>query len=874
MFSKKIKSFSSLFVVVFLLVAQFGFLYNIADAAPKANVAQIGSGGFLSPSMTHNYLSYDEELFIEFSTPNIDNMEGLILMFKLFKYGPGVEPRNESASQGMIKDLTPDIRNGRLIWRVYWDLKALNLDKNSAYHLTGELVNTRKIPGGTNRKFSRIPITINHRDPLDSDLVLKIHNSNGAILTEGSRLMGSASERLDSDSYFVFEPVSTEIHTLHRITQSEWINLESEGISQEDNLDTTYAYTGALHLNSTDGVKVIYDGDYNLYLVQNRFVGDKWSSITSNKVVVRVQEDLVTNITPHGINIYSSNASKLKTGDRVLVSLGPNYNERNMPHLFLSAIKKRSLGGIGLGGQGIDVMSVNCESFRQLSDQTIWQRIQEDGHAFCFVGRIPAMEDHNNNADYEDGKYNLWAEVTRVAESADPAKSGNIDSGIEVHKSDILKPLITFYSNRDKIGHNISGDGIGLGSGVQADIPDSPDNIAFDERVECLDVGIYDDIDCRSFLGLVNDQIDSQCLEASIYEVESCEEYLKLKQVESICLGENIVDIEECKGFMLDKYLDTIECRLENTSTCKTVLKDKYFNRLVVKKNRQEKIASSTENIFGQSFSVEELNSKIADDAELDEILPLLPGEGVKVLLIKSSESSILESSEQLTIRNKAVIFLDNDEDGLADDAESYYGTDPNNPDSDGDTFLDGDEVKNGYNPMGEGVFDKDLSNLDYVSFAANELEQPEVLQRDKDGELKINFIKTKDKVTQLSGMAAPNTWVNIFLYSDLPLVMTAKADASGNWSYDLKHSLVDGSHQVFVTVNDNTGSIVKQSNPLAFLVREARAVSVDQYFDREDSIMPSEDSMLWTYVFGAIFLIIIGLIFILFLHRNSKTEL
>jgi len=46
---------------------------------------------------------------------------------------------------------------------------------------------------------------------------------------------------------------------------------------------------------------------------------------------------------------------------------------------------------------------------------------------------------------------------------------------------------------------------------------------------------------------------------------------------------------------------------------------------------------------------------------------------------------------------------LDSDEDGLSDEEEIFYGTDKNNPDTDGDGYLDGDEVEGGYNPQGEG---------------------------------------------------------------------------------------------------------------------------------------------------------------------------
>ncbi len=45
----------------------------------------------------------------------------------------------------------------------------------------------------------------------------------------------------------------------------------------------------------------------------------------------------------------------------------------------------------------------------------------------------------------------------------------------------------------------------------------------------------------------------------------------------------------------------------------------------------------------------------------------------------------------------------DPDKDGLSNLQEEFYGTDPNNADSDGDGFLDGQEVNNGFNPLGPG---------------------------------------------------------------------------------------------------------------------------------------------------------------------------
>ena len=43
---------------------------------------------------------------------------------------------------------------------------------------------------------------------------------------------------------------------------------------------------------------------------------------------------------------------------------------------------------------------------------------------------------------------------------------------------------------------------------------------------------------------------------------------------------------------------------------------------------------------------------------------------------------------------------LDSDNDGFPDPDEREFGTDPFNPDTDGDGYKDGDEIKNGYNPL------------------------------------------------------------------------------------------------------------------------------------------------------------------------------
>lgn len=50
----------------------------------------------------------------------------------------------------------------------------------------------------------------------------------------------------------------------------------------------------------------------------------------------------------------------------------------------------------------------------------------------------------------------------------------------------------------------------------------------------------------------------------------------------------------------------------------------------------------------------------------------------------------------------------DGDGDNLTNAEERFYGTDPQNADTDGDSYKDGEEVRNGYNPLGLGKLDTD----------------------------------------------------------------------------------------------------------------------------------------------------------------------
>lgn len=82
-------------------------------------------------------------------------------------------------------------------------------------------------------------------------------------------------------------------------------------------------------------------------------------------------------------------------------------------------------------------------------------------------------------------------------------------------------------------------------------------------------------------------------------------------------------------------------------------------------------------------------------------------------------------------------------------------------------------------------------------------------------------------KALHLEGKGVPGAFVTLFIYSDTPIVVTVKADAQGNWTYDLDKELENGNHQVYVAVTDSVGKITAQSSPFSFVKTATAATAI-----------------------------------------------
>lgn len=192
------------------------------------------------------------------------------------------------------------------------------------------------------------------------------------------------------------------------------------------------------------------------------------------------------------------------------------------------------------------------------------------------------------------------------------------------------------------------------------------------------------------------------------------------------------------------------------------------------------------------------------------------PEEGVVFVGDETEEEQIEIRRQRESMKQRDRIspseLQDSDGDGLVDyDELTIYGTSPNNPNTGGGPYNDGEDIRRGLDPLS--------STEDIVLY---DDPRPDTVGEVAAGYQVERVTREQDEIVRIEGRAQPRAFVAVYVFSR-PIVVTVQANGQGRWSYRLEKQLDDGTHEIYVASVNNRGKILLKSPPFAF-AQEAEA--------------------------------------------------
>jgi hypothetical protein len=362
-------------------------------------------------------------------------------------------------------------------------------------------------------------------------------------------------------------------------------------------------------------------------------------------------------------------------------------------------------------------------------------------------------------------------------------------------------------------------------------------------------------------------QVPVECSNAGITDGNDCQIYLYQMKVVKECLANNLTTLDQCRQYFLDKYGKPLKCDGLDQGKCDYIINEVILSDIKDTVSAQDqKILSDS----GGSTAVVNTQTNTITIAPTED-KPTEPATEVKVesLPLSSANGDVSVNLIASTLTNEqqplvpVVIAIDNNKNGVPDDMEARLNIAPKSR---------------------EEVDVSKLTGIDKAILEGKPLEQPKLnssvtvstaLQVEAIENTKTaNTPATEKNSVKFSGKAKPNQVVTLYIYSAMPIVLTVKADANGNWVYNLDKTLVNGKHEVYVAINNDKGRIVESSLPKPFFIEEAQAVSMDEFAGIQDaSSVPDQTNMyLIFYIMGGLIAVLVLVaIFLMVKQRNAE---
>ena len=359
---------------------------------------------------------------------------------------------------------------------------------------------------------------------------------------------------------------------------------------------------------------------------------------------------------------------------------------------------------------------------------------------------------------------------------------------------------------------------------------------------------------------VVNVALPDECVKSGWNTKNDCEIYLQQSRIVSDCLSRNLNTQDQCRTYFLSKYGKPLKCQGVADSECnnlinnvilsdlKTTITPEVKQSLSEVSGRAAVINTESKTIAVSSVAASATQTAVAaKEIRVDNLSLASTTEQISVSLVP-----VVTTARQQTLSPVAIVF-DSNANGVPDDVEKRLASTVENVKSIDKATL------------------ASLSGVDQALITGKSLEQPKLGDVAVSTSLAVSSVETV-KPTEVGtvnnlrfqGKAQPGEVVTLFIYSVMPIVVTVKADSNGNWVYDLDKTLVDGTHEVYVAINDNQGKIVEASVPTPFFIAQAQAVSIDNFAQLGNTAATAQPTtksgnMVVFYVAG-------GIIFILFL--------
>lgn len=340
--------------------------------------------------------------------------------------------------------------------------------------------------------------------------------------------------------------------------------------------------------------------------------------------------------------------------------------------------------------------------------------------------------------------------------------------------------------------------------------------------VECVKMGLTETETCHRFLATLD--LPAICREAGVTSRDECEAMLLKSAEEKSCAGlltnakiDGAARSEVCGELIYRDSAAKVVCEGLNAAECETSVKTRHLGTVA-------EAAGRLGNLDGLENDARRGLVQLKAWKERNAATALPPstvvGSDEKLTVLPSRAAIVIADSGAVDTAAGVLTMLDTDGDGLSDDVEKRLGTDANKAATDGQT-PDREAARRRF----------DLTGIDRALADGQPLGQPRA-EGLADDRLQVVAVSNAAKAADgsapvlLSGTGVPGEIITIYLYSDLPLVATTTVDQNGQWQLSIDDQLGDGVHEAYVAVNHDTGRVTRKSEPLAFIIQAAQALT------------------------------------------------